>query len=698
MGATSQKTRFSLIHEGNAYQVALGPSEVAYIGRASRSVIVLDDVSISGQHVELSVTVPSGLTGKPLLCARDRSRNGTGVREPGAAGGVQEQIVALNSEQPQPLQDGCQLFVPFRRRGASALAPEEVAIASIKVQLLPDALEPMPVLSGYPPHPPVLSPPPAVAAPGHASGSPALIGRRPLPMPKVLPVATKGSNGTMASGATAAAPGAPASAAVLWQDAEMLPDVYDPVSRTGRWRYDARLGEGGLGVVYRAHDCTGPHGEVAVKVLKPRSRDPQRDARFVFEMHRESQWSLWWLHNEYDCHYSAEPATLFARYLEDHTGFSKIGTQGFDAKRKAYEAPDFDWERDGPKIPARPYVVMELVKGEALHVAIDRDRRSQRPDTREDKLALAIPEKRAVLLQAARALEYLASFGLIHRDFRGCNMHLVSRRGDANGVQLKVLDLGVMICAEDGQEENSNQAVQAFRRRGETEEKRRRYDWLPWEVRAGADGTGPAVNFAPPAHSFDIFSLGVLILHMLIGRVKARSFLDALQNNKRSRVDTASLGLDPALLLRMLGEPAERPHPSEVVKALSSSPGPNDLHVPSREAPSRSRSRGRKSELRSERNASAESVGKSSGQDASVLHEDNKNTSDGSTTQIVNGAQSQGCATDQDEPASRMMEALSLMASLMPPGSAFDGEPVVSLSNAVGGASNCWLLTYRLKT
>merc|ERR1712139_601807 len=152
-------------------------------------------------------------------------------------------------------------------------------------------------------------------------------------------------------------------------------------------------------------------------------------------------------------------------------------------------------------------------------------------------------------------------------------MHLVSRRGDQGGTQLKVLDLGVMICTEDGQELNSNQAVQAFRRRGETEEKRRRYDWLPWEVRKGADGTGPAVNFQPPTHSFDVFSLGVLILHMLIGRTQTRDFLDALKHNEKSRVDSGPLGLDPEMLVAMLQEdPEKRPHPREVVKALQSAP------------------------------------------------------------------------------------------------------------------------------
>lgn len=358
-------------------------------------------------------------------------------------------------------------------------------------------------------------------------------------------------------------------------DLSNLPDVFDPVTKKGRWRYDLKLGEGGLGVVYRAFDITGPHGEVALKVLKPRSKIPQRDARFVFEMHRESQWSMWYLHNKYAQHYNQETATLFARYLEDHSGFSEFGPEGFDKKRRMYEAPDFDWDKDGPTIPARPYVVMELVKGEALHVVIDREWYGSKKKAHENPPVMCVTEKHEVLLQAARALEYLEPFGLIHRDFRGCNMHLVSRRGEKDGTQLKVLDLGVMIVVEDGSQElNSNTAVQAFRRRGETEEKRRRYDWLPWEVRKGADGTGPAVNFSQPTHSFDVFSLGVLILHMLIGRTQTRDFLDSLKHNEKSRVPSGPLGLDPDKLVSMLqDDPERRPHPREVVEALQADPG-----------------------------------------------------------------------------------------------------------------------------
>jgi len=195
----------------------------------------------------------------------------------------------------------------------------------------------------------------------------------------------------------------------------------------------------------------------------------------------------------------------------------------------------------------------------------------------------------------------MGMFSLIHRDFRGCNMHLVSRDDLQGNCVLKVLDLGVMICAEDGQDFNHNLAVQAFRRRGDTEEKKRRYDWLPWEVREGADGIGPAVNFAPPPHSFDVFSVGVLILHLLIGKTEARVTLDKI-NDGANMPNTRLLNLDPEIVRRMLGEASKRPHPKEILASLCQNSLPQEIvEDPRTKARSRSRSRVRKQRERRQR-------------------------------------------------------------------------------------------------
>eukprot|EP00928_Gymnodinium_smaydae_P047064 TRINITY_DN313_c0_g1_i1.p1 TRINITY_DN313_c0_g1~~TRINITY_DN313_c0_g1_i1.p1 ORF type:complete len:1259 (+),score=246.01 TRINITY_DN313_c0_g1_i1:155-3931(+) len=500
-----------LRHEATlrVHELLLPVGEAVCLGRAPSNAVVVDDQSVSGHHIEIfSHPDPRG-SGPPLLWARDLSRNGTGLLDPER--GVHD-VRRLNTEEAEQLFDGAELVVPLRRNRGGVVDGPEVAKHHFVVEIPADQQDAL------------------AAAAGGSLPSTALPGKR---------------QGLDTSG---------------------LPDVYDAATGTGRWRYEQKLGEGGLGVVYRCFDCTGSLGEVAVKVLKRNARTPHRDARHAFAMHRESQWSLLRLHDPSDSRYDEKAAGLFARYLEDHTGFAEMEPQCFDAKRKLYEARDFNWDHFCLELPPRPYVVIELVPGESLQTAIDRDRRPA--SAGDEHRAFTAAEKRKVLLDAARALEYLAAFRLIHRDFRGCNMHLVARASEDGSVcRLKVLDFGIMIAADEGQESNSNAAVQAFRRRGDTEEKRRRYDWLPWEVRLAYDDP-KTVNFSPPPFSFDVFSFGVLVMHLLFGKTEARAKLERLEHGERLDIDARSLGLDAELVRSMLGEPTGRPAPAEVLAAL----------------------------------------------------------------------------------------------------------------------------------
>ncbi|CAE7641635.1 unnamed protein product, partial [Symbiodinium sp. CCMP2456] len=342
-----------------------------------------------------------------------------------------------------------------------------------------------------------------------------------------------------------------------------LPDAHDPVTGSGRWLYETKLGEGGLAVVFQAWDTKGGLGQVAVKVLKKHSK---AHARHAFAMHRESQWSLQRLHNNSDPRYSESHASLFARYLEDHTGFTDLGPSDFEERRKEYESPKFDWSKNRIILPGKPYVVMELARGETLQTAMDRE---YRPAKAHDPPCLSQMEKHDVILQCIMALEYLERFCLIHRDFRGCNMQLIARRKDPAPCKLKILDLGVMISAEVGMEKNCNMAVQAFRRRGETEEQRKRYDWLPWEVRGACDDLkGPVYNFDQPGHAFDTFSLGVLILHLLVGKSEARQILESLKDHPERMLDASCIGIPRELLTGLLSEAVNRPRPQEVAKEM----------------------------------------------------------------------------------------------------------------------------------
>eukprot|EP00435_Cladocopium_sp_Y103_P049465 s1628_g14.t3 len=467
--------------------------------------------------------------GQPCVLARDRSQNGTGLCRLGPDGLPDLVNIWRLSSGPELLEDGQVFVIPLRSKSRQVSQNEVLETSLFHFYMYPGPG------GNWPPRPQALI--------GQGNGR---------PEEAVLPARVPDK----------------------LADSDILPDCYDPSSGIGRWNYQARLGEGGLGIVYRAYDCRGNLGHVAIKVLK----HPQRaywGKQHCFAMHRESQWSLQKIHNRQDGRYCESSAKLFARYLEDHTGLLQVCPGSFDERRKRFETPGLDWEKDGPTVVAAPYVVMELVEGEAMHVAMDREWRAPSKHGAKDPPPMTVEEKRQVLIQAARALEYLATFGLIHRDFRGCNMHLAERAVDGAECVLKVLDLGVMITDEDWQQSNTNDAVQAFRRRGETEEKRRRYDWLPWEVRISADGIGPPLNFEKPVHSFDMFSLGVLALHLTIGRTEARSRLSAMESAGAGKdltavevIDTSMLGLDPTLHRYMLGPAALRPAPSVVVRSI----------------------------------------------------------------------------------------------------------------------------------
>lgn len=520
-----ESLRFAVAQRGGAVrEVRICIGEAAFLGRDAKGAVVVADSSVSTQHVELTVSKSPSEGAGLVLLARDKSQNGTGVCKPGFSGQPDLDGLWRLGSKPEVLEHGYALVVPLRRKGQHArlLEVNEKSLFHIHMHGCSGA--------SWPPMP----------IPLFGGGAGAMI---PARVPdKIL-------------------------------DTKGLPDCYDVASGSGRWRYQARLGEGGLGVVYSAVDAKGQLGNVAIKVLK----HPERafwGKQHCFSMHRECQWSLQKLHNTEDALYRPDTAKLFARYLEDHTGLEKQFPGTFDERRRHFEAPNLDWEKQSSTPAAQPYVVMELVGGEAVHVAIDREWRAQQPkNSGIDLRPLTLQEKREIFLQAAKALEYLVTFRLIHRDYRGCNMHLEVRRTDKVSCRLKVLDLGVMITDEDGQQSNTNDAVQAFRKRGDTAEKRRRYDWLPWEVRAAADGEGPPLNFEEPVHSFDMFSLGVLALHLLIGRVEARALLGRLEKIglETWSLDTSSLGLDPALHRRMLGEAKERPTPTEVVQAVEAS-------------------------------------------------------------------------------------------------------------------------------
>jgi serine/threonine-protein kinase len=156
----------------------------------------------------------------------------------------------------------------------------------------------------------------------------------------------------------------------------------------------ARIGVGGMSHVYRAVD-TNSRTPVAVKILLPRlARDPVARQRFEAE------------------------SDLLCKLQHDNL------VRGF-----------YHYSADGV-----PYLVMELVEGPTALEVLDREG----PFNEHDALA--------IILQAARALEYLHQQGLVHRDVKPGNL-LVTKGG-----AIKLCDLGFAVAA--GQDASASGTVQ----------------------------------------------------------------------------------------------------------------------------------------------------------------------------------------------------------------------------------------------
>ena len=144
-----------------------------------------------------------------------------------------------------------------------------------------------------------------------------------------------------------------------------------PGTRLGPDDIAAKIGAGGMGEVYRAHD-TRLHRDVALKILPPElTSDPARHARFVQE---------------------ARAASALA-----HPHIAVVHDIG---------------EADGVT-----FIAMELVRGEPLS---DRIARGAAPPERAVDLAIEIAE----------ALAHAHDVGLVHRDLKPANV-MVTTEGHA---------------------------------------------------------------------------------------------------------------------------------------------------------------------------------------------------------------------------------------------------------------------------
>ena len=168
----------------------------------------------------------------------------------------------------------------------------------------------------------------------------------------------------------------------------------------GRYRVESRLGEGGMGVVYRASHVTLGK-PLAMKVLRP-------------EVSRNEE--------------------IVARFKQEAQSASAIGNQHI------IDISDFGSLKDGST-----YFVMEFLKGHSLTDALEEVR---------------FTEERTVHvgMQLCRALGAAHERGIVHRDMKPDNVQLIERGGDKDFV--KVLDFG--IAKVGGTSSKLTQAGQVF--------------------------------------------------------------------------------------------------------------------------------------------------------------------------------------------------------------------------------------------
>ncbi|MGH9590925.1 MAG: protein kinase domain-containing protein [Terracidiphilus sp.] len=184
----------------------------------------------------------------------------------------------------------------------------------------------------------------------------------------------------------------------------------------GPYQVIAKIGEGGMGEVYRARD-TRLNREVAIKVL-PRAfaEDPMRMARFE----REAQLLASLNHPKIAAIYGLEESgptrALVMEVVEGPTLAERIGRTSASARAKA-----------GSASPAQEAAAGSGAKASARSGSAGAARRN----------AIPLDEALPIAKQVAEALEYAHEHGVIHRDLKPANI-----KATADG-DVKVLDFGL---------------------------------------------------------------------------------------------------------------------------------------------------------------------------------------------------------------------------------------------------------------
>jgi serine/threonine protein kinase len=302
--------------------------------------------------------------------------------------------------------------------------------------------------------------------------------------------------------------------------AEAFPVASAPVSiqlpcRLGKYELLELLGGGGMGVVYRAMQ-TGLQRIVAVKVLSPRL---------------------------------AEAPSVVQRFHEE---IRLVGTLGL---RQEHLVPAIDAEI----AQGRAFLVMEYVDG------IDLSRLVRRVGP------LSVEAVGEIGYQAAKGLQSLFEFGLVHRDVKPSNLML------ADGL-VRLLDFGLARCVGDRDDSTDLTAADQFLGTVDYVAPEQIRDPRRVDTRA------------------DIYSLGCTLFYLLTGRApftgrlsredKCRAHqVEAPPDIRRIRPDVPQDLAD--VIMRMLEKdpPARFLRPADVVQSLKSYAGRGQLREVARLSP-----------------------------------------------------------------------------------------------------------------
>jgi serine/threonine-protein kinase len=298
---------------------------------------------------------------------------------------------------------------------------------------------------------------------------------------------------------------------------KQTPDPFEWVGATieGKYRVDAVVGEGGFGIVYRAHHL-GFEQTVALKCLQvPAALVGQERERFFAGFMAEG------------------------RLLHQLSRASAGIVQALDVG--AAESPSGKWT---------PYLVLEWLEGKPLDVELDQRSTSGLGGR-------GILDAIALLDPAARALALAHQQGVAHRDVKPANLFVAEVGGQRT---MKVLDFGIAKVMSETASltrafEATGGSLQAFTPRyGAPEQFSRRY---------GA--TGPWT---------DVFAFALVLIEVIAGRPAlqgedtAQLFVAASDPEHRpglraagiaapdavERVVLTALAIDPKDRYRSLGE------------------------------------------------------------------------------------------------------------------------------------------------